>query len=628
MSKNNLKLALGRINMKQSYQIRAVQVDLARQMETIPSLKEFIDFIAENHYNALFLYLEWRIRTKTFDIGKNDGYSSEELREIIDYASLRGINVIPGLATLGHAELLLRQKKFASYSELREGITGRLGQTFTPDLCPSLPQTREFLDSYLSDVSEIFTETPYFHVGGDEVFDMAYCSECRRKASNLDDEAKLYLEHFKFIHQVMTKLGKRMMLWDDMFEFYPGILPEMPRDIIMVDWQYQENVRDYRGHFCNLCFYKLLEQFDRLGFDYLTAPADFCWNNIDTSTAHGDRFHPMGGLLTSWEKAASLLYKSFPAMAAAGQLWGHAAQDGDAAMSLAVQQLFGIDDEPFLQAVAEYANFADQMPNVSLDSLKEFAFTGPDSRHLHALQTVTSVLMQYPGRLRDTRAEIILNDILGDCVLKLLEARSRRACWNLFHGQQGESLSALQEEVAEAGAKYTEFYIRHRRKRDVKTFQDRIGCWIAALKEIQEKAVSSPWINVLFALPDGYGAERVRILADSREIAFGIFKHGNDTFYEFFFFLPDDLTAPREIRIEACGYAGQGIAYLYAKTAKGKFIPAGISGCTGIAEHPEHLLLPNVNFAYLGSQNTINCFRDRSLPETVHSITFNLKKAE
>ena len=44
-------------------------------------LDGFIDFIAENHYNTLFLYLEWRVRTKTFDIGKKDGYSAEELKE-------------------------------------------------------------------------------------------------------------------------------------------------------------------------------------------------------------------------------------------------------------------------------------------------------------------------------------------------------------------------------------------------------------------------------------------------------------------------------------------------------------------------------------------------------------------
>ena len=58
---------------RQNYRIRAVQVDLARQMETVSFLKDYIDFIADHHYNALFLYLEWRIRTKTFDIGKDEG---------------------------------------------------------------------------------------------------------------------------------------------------------------------------------------------------------------------------------------------------------------------------------------------------------------------------------------------------------------------------------------------------------------------------------------------------------------------------------------------------------------------------------------------------------------------------
>ncbi|MBO4630377.1 MAG: family 20 glycosylhydrolase [Lentisphaeria bacterium] len=611
--------------MKQDYQIRAVQVDLARQMETIPFLKGFIDFIAENHYNTLFLYLEWRIRTRTFDIGRTEGYSAEELREIIEYAALHGINVIPGLATLGHAELLLKQKKFASYSELREGIKGRFGNTFTPDFCPSLPETRKFLDAYLSDVSEIFTETPYFHVGGDEVWDIGFCSECRKKAVDFNGEAELYLEHFKFIHQVVTKLGKRMMLWDDMFEYYPDILPEMPRDILMVDWQYQENVRGYQGHFCNLCFHELLEQFDKLGFDYLTAPADFCWNNVDSSTAHGDKFKPMGGLLTSWEKSTSLLYKYFPTMAAAGQLWDHAAEDGESAMMLALQQLFGVSDEAFIHAAMEYANLAHRMPNVGLGSLKSFPFFGPNPGRISSLQTIISVLIQYPGKLKDTRAEIVLNDILGDCVLKLLEARSKRACWNLLHGQQGESLEQLQEEVTEAGAKYAAFYIQHRRKSDVKTFQNMIAGWVAALKEIRESAKSKGFLNVLLVLPDGYGAERLRILVNGEEIASGVFKGA--TQYEVFFFIPAD-TVVKEVRIEACGYAGQGVAYLYAQTAKGKFIPSGVAAATGIADHPEHVLTPDVNFAYLGSQNTINSFHDRTLAGTVHSITINMKKVK
>lgn len=76
----------------------------------------------------------------------------------------------------------------------------------------------------------------------------------------------------------------------------------------------------------------------------------------------------------------------------------------NSAIQLAAAQLFGIDDEPFLHAIAQYANLAHRMPNVSKGSLCSFPFTGPDSERFHALKTITSVLMQYPGRLRDTRA--------------------------------------------------------------------------------------------------------------------------------------------------------------------------------------------------------------------------------
>jgi len=236
--------------------------------------------------------------------------------------------------------------------------------------------------------------------------------------------------------------------------------------------------------------------------------------------------------------------------------------------------------------------------------------------------------MQYPGKLRDTRAEIILNDILGDCVLKLLEERSIRACWNQFHGLPGESLEAVAKDVADAGKKYADFYIQHRRKCDVEKFRNMIKEWGGALRVIPKNLASKGVVNVLFVLPDGYGAERIRILVNGEEIACGVFKNRAEvTIFEKYFFLPADTTV-REIRIEAKGFAGQGIAYVCAQTAKGRFVPDGIAGCTGIAEHPEHLLSANVNFAYLGSQNTIGSFHDRSAAEQVNSITVNMKKVK
>ena len=111
--------------MPHNLQIKAVQLDLARQMENIEFIKQFIDFSAQNNYNTLFLYLEWRVRCNAVDIGEENGYSKEELKDIIDYAAQYNIDVIPGLAAIGHSELLLANEKFAHLNELYPDRLGK-----------------------------------------------------------------------------------------------------------------------------------------------------------------------------------------------------------------------------------------------------------------------------------------------------------------------------------------------------------------------------------------------------------------------------------------------------------------------------------------------------------------------
>ena len=153
--------------MKTNFQIKAVQLDLARQMESMDFIFQFIDFIAEKDYNTLFLYLEWRVRTKTFDIGAKNGYSTDQIRKIVKHAETRGIDVIPGMAALGHAELLLENKKYEHLGELRDNKIGRFWRSTKMDFCPSLKETKDFLTSYFTEVAELFP-SQYFHIGGDE----------------------------------------------------------------------------------------------------------------------------------------------------------------------------------------------------------------------------------------------------------------------------------------------------------------------------------------------------------------------------------------------------------------------------------------------------------------------------
>src|SRR4051794_23813813 len=78
------------------WSIRAVQLDLARQKETIETIRQFMHFAAEWGYNTILLYLEGIVRTSSFDAHPHDaGYSTQEMSQIVAAASEVNLDVVP-----------------------------------------------------------------------------------------------------------------------------------------------------------------------------------------------------------------------------------------------------------------------------------------------------------------------------------------------------------------------------------------------------------------------------------------------------------------------------------------------------------------------------------------------------
>lgn len=613
--------------MKTAYSIRAVQLDLARQPETMTFIRDFIDFIKSNHFNTLFLYLEWRVRTKTFDIGE-DGYTPEQLREIIDYAGERGIDVIPGLAALGHAELVLQKQQYESYAELRDGVKGRFKNTVRNDFCPSKPEVRDFIAAYFSEVNDIF-KSPYIHVGGDEVWNIGFCPLCRERAATFAGEQQIYLDHFTWIHsQVSGKFGKRMMLWDDMFEYYPDALAGMPRDVIMVNWQYQPNVTSFRGHFTNLENIDMLDRYEKLGFEYLIAPADYHWSNAESFTAYTGNRKPLGGLVTTWEKAVSFLYKSFPFIAASGQLWGGGASNGGEAMKAGAARIFGETDELFGQAVSQ---FAAAMPRTAVNTvlLNSMSSSGPDYAVLESSRTLHALLAKYRGSFGNPVAERVLEDMIDDTAIQILAMRCRNACWRLRKGFDGESLAALAEELDRLAAKRIAHCREYRNDKFAELFVEYFAAWRRTLLDYQATFEKSGILTCEFCLPDAFSAERItveiKVGGEYLKVGEGVFKGTFDALFEQNFFIPADVEI-ETVRICASGFAGQGVCHISAVNSCGAFIPDGVVRTFGIVEHPEFILMPDATRCWLGSQCTIDAFQDRNLADMANGIEISIKK--
>ena len=89
-------------------QVRAIQLDLARQKETVGFVKSYMRRARDAGFNTVFLYLEDRVKTPCYPHPDDaDSYSVAEMREIADVGTELGLDLVPVVSPLGHTERFL-----------------------------------------------------------------------------------------------------------------------------------------------------------------------------------------------------------------------------------------------------------------------------------------------------------------------------------------------------------------------------------------------------------------------------------------------------------------------------------------------------------------------------------------
>ena len=366
-----------------TWPFRGVQLDLARQMETVEYIEGFIDLMAQWGLNTLVLYLEGRIKTESFPYPKAEAsYTPEEMKRVVAHATEQGIDVIPVVSCLGHAEQFLQFPELADLGELRGGRMGRFG-AFEHCFCPSQPELYEFLDKYLTELAEIFP-SPYMHLGCDEAWDFAYCDACRERAEGEEGPSAIFAKHLQSLHAITAKLGKRMIIWDDMFEQYEEALEDTPRDIVMCCWQY-DYVSRPRAHFRNIQRWDALADYERLGFDSIVGSRELVANNILTLTKYAAGRNPLGAFATVWEHSAGFLHAYYPNLAFAGKLWADLGglDRAEALKQEAVAETFPNADGPTRAALRAFMDMSGMSHSYTVDPfLREFSPSRMEERRL------------------------------------------------------------------------------------------------------------------------------------------------------------------------------------------------------------------------------------------------------
>ncbi|MDX1365433.1 MAG: family 20 glycosylhydrolase [Arenibacter latericius] len=148
-------------------------------------------------------------------------YTQEEIKEIVAYATSRGINVVPEIEMPAHV-----MSAIAAYPELscfQNPIMVPSGGVWpiTEIYCAGKESTFEFLENVLVEVMELFP-SQYIHVGGDEATKTNWekCPDCSRrvKEEGLANVEELQSYFIKRMERFISSKGRTLIGWDEILE--------------------------------------------------------------------------------------------------------------------------------------------------------------------------------------------------------------------------------------------------------------------------------------------------------------------------------------------------------------------------------------------------------------------------
>lgn len=271
------------INDCPRFPYRGLHFDVSRHFRSLDFLKKQIDAMALFKMNRMHIHLTdaagWRLQIDSFPelttlaawrpeelwkewwygdrkyvregtAGAYGGYYSKaQMRDLVEYAKQRHIEIIPEIEMPGHSEEVL-----AAYPELSCN-----GEPYSQgEFCIGNEDTFRFLESVLQEVMEIFP-SKYIHIGGDEANKEHWktCPKCRKRMSEegLDSVEELQSYLIKRISLFVESKGRRIIGWDEILD------GGLAQGAAVMSWRGTEGGREAMA----------------LGHDVIMTPGRYCY---------------------------------------------------------------------------------------------------------------------------------------------------------------------------------------------------------------------------------------------------------------------------------------------------------------------------------------------------------------
>ena len=262
---------------------RGLHVDVSRHFRSLEFLKKQVDAMAMFKMNRMHLHLTdaagWRMQIDAYprltsfaawrpqatwkewwagnrhyaeegtDEANGGYYTKEQMRELVEYARLKHIEIIPEIEMPSHSEEVL-----AAYPEL-----GCSGEAYKDsDFCVGNEEVYTFLETVLAEVMDVFP-SKYIHIGGDEAGKQHWktCEKCQQlmQKEGMKDVDELQSYMIRRIERFVNSKGRRIIGWDEILQ--GGLAP----DATVMSWRGTEGGIEAMTH----------------GHDVIMTPGRYCY---------------------------------------------------------------------------------------------------------------------------------------------------------------------------------------------------------------------------------------------------------------------------------------------------------------------------------------------------------------
>ena len=225
---------------------RGLSLDCVRHFFPAEEVKKIIEEISLAKMNVLHWHLSddqgWRIESRKFpklNEVSPQFYTQDEIRQIAEFARVRGVEIVPEIDMPGHTSGLLAA--YPQYSCSGRAVTlATAGGIYPVILCAGREETFAFAEELLDEILPLFPGKR-FHIGGDEApkSEWKKCPLCRARMEEQGIDAIEDLQGYftSRVIGILKKHGKTPVCWNETL-----LASNVPADIQVQYWTLQHRI--------------------------------------------------------------------------------------------------------------------------------------------------------------------------------------------------------------------------------------------------------------------------------------------------------------------------------------------------------------------------------------------------